>query len=244
MDHKFPIVLFPIRIETKYHHSTDEGISILRLRFFPDQVTIDNFDPRLTTKEVEDARDYWRTIATLDPTNPDAFIQDRNSAWTKLANHHGLPRAAYITKAVINYDPDSDPDPISPSLKSDDRIKIRVENDNLAPVCRLLPNKFIVHGKFKDSTLGSIEQIGQEIPESLPLDPLQNIETTGFPNWVTDFKVALETGMAIELKLSKQQYQSGFEYIIVYGGPRRSISRANERRNRKSIYGPQVQRWI
>jgi hypothetical protein len=159
LDHRFPIIFFPIRIETKYRLSNDEGIWILQLRLYPDQVTINNFDPRLTRREVEDARDYWRTIGTFDRANPDEFIQHRNSAWTKLANQHGLPRAAYITKAVINYAPDSEPDPITPSLKADDKIIMREEDSNLTPTCNLLPNHFVVHGKFKDPTLGSIEQI-------------------------------------------------------------------------------------
>ena len=103
MDHRHPIVFFPFRIETKYDKSEDGGLT-LRLRFYPDQITINNFDPRLTRKEVEDARDYWKAIGQS--------TGDRNSAWIKLANQYGLPRAAYISKAVINYDPDSEADPV------------------------------------------------------------------------------------------------------------------------------------
>jgi hypothetical protein len=224
LDHKFPILFFPIRIETKYHHSDSENEEIwtLRLRFYPDQVTINNFDHRLTRKEVEDAREYWKTIATLDRANADAFIHDRNSEWTKLSNQYGLPRAAYITKAVINYDPDLEPDPVTPSLKADDNIEIReeddsLEDDRLAAMCKLLPRQFIVRGKFNDSTLRSIREIGKDIPESLSLDPFQDNGTTGFDKWVTDFDEAVEKGMAIEVKLNEQEYKSGFEYIIVYG---------------------------
>ena len=222
LDHKFPIIFFPIRIETKYHHhsdSDDEETWSLRLRFFPDQITINNFDPRLTRKEVKDARDYWKTIATLDRSNADVFIQERNFAWTKLANYYGLPRAAYITKAIINYDPDSDPDPITPSLKADDKIEMREEGDSIAPICKLLPSHFVVRGKFNDSALEGIQKSGKEIPpESLSLDPLQDIGTTGSAaSWITSFEAALEKGMAIEIKLNEQQYKSGFQYIIVYG---------------------------
>ena len=112
LDHRHPIIFFPFRIETSYKSA--DGELALRLRFYPDQITINNFDPLLTRKEVEDARDYWKAIGH--------GTGDRNSAWIKLANQYGLPRATYISKAVINYNPDSEADPVAPSLKADDEI--------------------------------------------------------------------------------------------------------------------------
>ena len=225
LDHKYPILLFPIRIETKYHQSSDDGTRSLRIRFYPDQIIINNFDPRLTRKELEDARDYWRIISKLNRANVDQFNQDRNSAWTKLVNQHGLPRSAFITKAVISYDPKSEPDPVTPTLKADEVIEKRMEDDYLSPSCKLLPNRFIVYGKFKDPALGVLEPapIGKNIPEPLLLDFLQEdflqnrVNTDVLPSWITDFNEAVEKGMAIEIKLKDQEYKSGFEYIIAYG---------------------------
>jgi len=209
LDPRYPIIFFPIRIETKYHKSADGGRK-LRLRFYPDQISINNFDPRLTRKEVEDARGYWKAIG-------EHGIDHRDTAWIKLANQYGLPRSAYITKAVINYDPDSEPDPVTPSFKADNEIPLREENDNLAATCSLLPSRFRVYGKFKDPALKEpMLARGNRIPESLQLDPFQNIDTES-GKWVTDFKVALEKGMAIEISLTEQQYISGFDYIIAYG---------------------------
>ena len=207
LDHKYPILFFPIRIETRYSQSDDETKRTLTLRFFPDQVSINNFDSRLTLKEVNDAKSYWRA-------------ENRDSAWTKLANQYGLPRSAYITKAVINYDPESDPDPANPSFKADNNVEMRKEDDDIAaPLCKLLPSRFIFHGKFKDPTLDTIEKIGNNIPESLSLDHFLIDFTTELPspNWVTNFGLAQDKGMAMEVDLSKEQYKSGFEYIIVYG---------------------------
>ncbi len=165
---------------------------------------------RLTRNEVEDARGYWKAIG-------EHGIDHRDSAWIKLVNNYGLPRAAYITKAVINYDPDSEPDPLTPSFKADNEIPLREENDNLAPTCNLLPSRFRVYGKLKDPALKKrMLARGNRIPESLQLNPLQNIETES-GKWVTDFQVALEKGMAIEISLTEEQYKSGFDYIIAYG---------------------------
>ena len=225
LDNKCPIIFFPIRIESRY--ATTKGGTfnkrILRLRFFPDVITINNFDHRLTKKEVEDARDYWKTTGT----------SDRNSVWTNLANKYGLPRAAYIVKAVINNTASSDPDPINPSMKTDDKIEMRDKENYLSPTCKLLPSRFVVYAKFKDPALGNLEPfpVGKEIPESLsldpaeieeslpslPSDPLKPLVPSESPNWVTDFGEAVQKGMAIEIELSEEQYKSGFEYIIVFG---------------------------
>jgi CHRD domain len=207
LDHRHPIVFFPIRIETKYHKPV-AGVLTLRIRFYPDQITVNNFDPRLTRKEIDDARNYWKVVGV--------DIDKRNSAWIKLANQHGLARAAYISKSVIHYDPDIEPDPIAPSLKADNEIPIREIDDNLAATCQLLPNRFEVYGKFKNSSLDSITSTGRDVPESLQLNPLQNVDPDS-SKWVIDFQAALEVGMGIEINLTPQQYASGFDYIIAYG---------------------------
>ena len=131
-----------------------------------------------------------------------------------------MPRAAYITKAVINYDPDSDPDPITPSLKADDKIEMREEGDNIA---LLFVSCFQVTSSFMESLmiphLTAYRNSGKEITRIIAIGSfsrywkLQDQQ----PDWITDFEEALEKGMAIEIKLNEQQYKSGFEYIIVYG---------------------------
>ena len=60
VSNEYPILLFPIRIETKY--AGQAGAESCRIRFFVDQISIDSFEPRLTEKEVEDATQYWRDL--------------------------------------------------------------------------------------------------------------------------------------------------------------------------------------
>ena len=156
LDPSYPIIFFPIRIETKYDNSVNGGRK-LRLRFYPDQISINNFDPRLTRKEVKDSRDYWRAIIENGTSH-------RDSAWIKLANQYGLQRAAYIAKAVINYDPESQADPDTPSFKTDAEIPQREEDDNLVARCSLLPSRFRVYGKFNDPRLKFIHGRVERIP--------------------------------------------------------------------------------
>jgi hypothetical protein len=215
LDSKIPILFFPIRIETRYHYSNEEGSWFLRLRFFPDQILIDNFDPRLTKREISDARNYWKLIS--ESVSAD-LEQVKISAWRELANKYGLPRSAYITKEVINYTPDLDWDPVNPTLKSDDQIQMREEGQYQSPFSGILPTHFWIYGKFKNDMFPPfLEMVTKDIPKYLPImDPFQNADPTS-NNWLTDFNMALELGMAYEKKITQEQYQNGFEFIIAWG---------------------------
>jgi len=220
LDNRFPILLFPIRIETKYHRSSNGGNWKLRLRFFPDQIAIDNFEPRLTIKEKEDAQNYWRIIA--DANEEEDLVEVRNSEWCKLATKYGLPRTAYITKEVINYTPEDEPDPHQPILKDDQQIPIREENEQTVPFSSIMPTRFFIYAKFKDGTptLNPLDiEIDKDIPDHLVVDPFQLVTEADKPNWITDFEMARDIGMAFETEttLSLTEYKRGFEFIIVYG---------------------------
>ena len=209
LDNKFPIIFFPVRMETKYLvPPAGAGSPKLRIRFYPDQIAFNSFDPRLTTKEVEDARTYWQESQNAE--------EKKNLAWLKLADQYTLPRAAYISKAVINYDPNLEPDPINPTLKPDNQIPLREESDNLSAYSELLPRRFTVYGNFKKSGLQNIRVVGNAIPKSLQLNPLDDADTKE-ADWVTDFDIAVEEGMAIEVDLTEEQYESGFDYLLAFG---------------------------
>lgn len=219
LDNRFPILLFPLRIETKYHPSSDGENWKLRLRFFPDQIAIDNFETRLTIKEIEDARNYWRIIANAN--EEEDLVEVRNAEWCKLANKYGLPRTAYITKEVINYDPDNEPDPHKPILKDDQQIPVREENEQTVSFSNIMPTLFFIYAKFKDGTptLEPLDILIQRDKEPLVVDPFQLITDADKPNWITNFEMARDIGMAFETEttLSRTQYERGFEFIIVYG---------------------------
>ena len=209
LDNKYPIIFLPIRMETKYLvPPAGAGSPKLRIRFYPDQISFNSFDPRLTRKEVEDAKAYW------DESQNGG--EKKNLAWLKLTDQYTLPRAAYISKAVINYDPNLEPDPVNPTLKSDNQIPLRDESDNLSAYCDLLPRRFTVYGNFKKPGLQNLRAVGNAISKSIQLNPLDDADTKE-ADWVTDFDIAVEEGMAIEVELTDEQYESGFDYLLAFG---------------------------
>ena len=223
LDSKFPVLLFPIRIETKYHINND-GSGVLRVRFFPDQISVDTFDPRLTKQEITDAIDYWTTVKSFDthppppPTN-DQFDNNRDAAWDILVNKYGSKRAAYISKSVINYDPVASPDPSNPEFKQIDGIDTQKEGPPKG-VCRILPRSFRVYGKTKADPypilLGETKPILTEIDVGVfTFDP--SIVVPDSMKWLTNFESAKDDGMAIEINLTADRYALGFEYIFVCG---------------------------
>lgn len=76
-----PIVLLPVRLETRF-----EGPTKLKVRVFPDDVHIDAFDARLTPAELRAAEAYWR--------------KPGDASWRRLLNHLGPARAAWAKRAT------------------------------------------------------------------------------------------------------------------------------------------------
>jgi len=221
LDSKFPVLFFPIRIETKYNIA-DDGRKSLKIRFFPDQISIDTFDPRLTKQEKIDAIDYWNAVKSFDQSNAE-FENNRDIAWEKLVNKYGCSRSAYISKSVIQYDPAISPDPTNPEFSGVNGIDTQKEEEYVTAVCRLLPRSFRVYGKSRldnsPKLLGESKPILKDIKvgafTSDSSDP--DIELLDSMKWLTSFKRAEEDGMAIEINLTADMFVNGFEYIFVCG---------------------------
>ncbi|PRY90941.1 hypothetical protein [Mongoliibacter ruber] len=68
----------------------------LWIRFFPDDIAVDDHDERLTEDEIEQGKNYFRN-AYLDTDDTD---KSRLAAWRALAASVGVRRAAYIIQAI------------------------------------------------------------------------------------------------------------------------------------------------
>lgn len=97
-DHS-PLALFPVRIETRF---ADAGTPAaprpqLWVRIYPDDCSIDTFEPTLSDTEVANAKRYWQGIWRAG-----GIENDERGAWRGLAAAHGSGRAGYIAD---NYRP-------------------------------------------------------------------------------------------------------------------------------------------
>lgn len=92
LDDRNPILLFPLRLETRFKKTADEKDQ-LWVRIFPDTIAIDSFEENMSENEIQALRIYWHRIwqAAEDET-------EERAAWRQLAGSFGPGRARYLTE--------------------------------------------------------------------------------------------------------------------------------------------------
>lgn len=107
---QFPILLFPLRIETRFKTTTTvNGVQRqLWVRVFPDDCSVDHFDPTLSEVEIRNAKSYWQTIwaagVPQDEQNEGVkdFIKNQvQAAWRGLTGTLQAGRAYWITQNYL-----------------------------------------------------------------------------------------------------------------------------------------------
>ncbi len=94
-----PFVLLPLRLETRFA-TVSHGNTVrhqLWARIYPDDCSIDTFEPVLSTTELANAQRYWQAI-----WHAGGVEGDGRAAWRALVAAHGSGRAGWI---VDHYQP-------------------------------------------------------------------------------------------------------------------------------------------
>jgi hypothetical protein len=104
-----PILLFPLRLETRFSRAAD-GQDQLLVRAYPDDCLVDSFEELLSEAEVEAGRRYridqWRA----------GDREDRErAAWRGIVGRFSSGRAAYILQQYVPVNPDDRPQPADPA---------------------------------------------------------------------------------------------------------------------------------
>jgi hypothetical protein len=88
-----PLALLPVGIETRFATVDEEGEPRQQLwvRIYPDDCSIDTFEPTLSSTEVENAKRYWMRIWRAG-----GIEADERAAWRDLVAAHGSGRAGFI----------------------------------------------------------------------------------------------------------------------------------------------------
>lgn len=87
LDDTYPILLMPLRIETRFAPEADE----LWIRVYPDAWAVDGFEEKLSEKEIESGRTFWADFWAAGGD------EDRQlAAWRSLVASHGTGRAQWI----------------------------------------------------------------------------------------------------------------------------------------------------
>ena len=217
-----PLVLFPVRLETRFFALAD-GSSELRVRVYPDTVHIDTHEPELTVDELTWGRHFW------EQTWRAANDEERGkTAWRQLADRFDPPRAAWIARALKPLNPEDRPsDPIGadqplPKPARFPSAATSSETWTRAPAARVLPNQWVVLG-YKNGRL-VVNVKGGLISDTLATgpdpSPSANADPLGIDagmRWMVDFEVAENVGMAIRVKLTREDAAAGLDFVLVMG---------------------------
>lgn len=212
LDPAVPVLLLPVRLETRYDLSSTQtgGPARLKVRVYPDDVHLDGHEPELAPAEVEAGLAFW---ATCWEARSGADVATRQRAWIELASRFGAERAAWIVRELTPVNltsagPGDPPDHPHPGSRTGLWTR--------ATLARLLPDFWRVQAWRGDTCVGRAD--GRLIPDPLPagLDPTAGSATAGL-DWMTDFDVAVDAGMGVVLDLAGQDPREPLDLLTVVG---------------------------
>jgi hypothetical protein len=105
---RHPILLFPLRLETRFKTVGDQAQ--LWVRVYPDQCLAESFEPELTEAEARNAQVFWSGIWRAG-----GIDAEERAAWRDLAMAHGVGRASWIVKRHTPLNPADQPQRNKPS---------------------------------------------------------------------------------------------------------------------------------
>lgn len=212
LDAAFPIVLLPLRLETRFSRSN--GQSELFVRVYPDEIHADTHEPALTEAERQAGITYWQTAW-------DAIKEA--VAWQAIVTRFAEPRAAWIVLTTTPSNLSTRPNG-TPAFPATDP---RPASWTRAAEARLLPDRWLV---IADRDGGEVARaVGRPIieplamtlaPDAAPDDTVtltDDLKIDPDIAWAFDFSRAEEIGMALRLPLSDVDARSGFDRLFVVG---------------------------
>ncbi|NBQ68895.1 MAG: hypothetical protein EBU46_08710 [Nitrosomonadaceae bacterium] len=93
-----PILLFPLRIETRFKKVTGPGgrdvsTDQLWVRVYPDDISVDTFEEIPSEVEISNTRVYWTNIWKAGGAD-----SEKRAAWQALVKSHGAGRAYWLNQ--------------------------------------------------------------------------------------------------------------------------------------------------
>jgi hypothetical protein len=197
LDANIPIVLLPVRIETRF-----SGTNLL-VRIFPDEIFLNRHEKALTPDELTAGQAYYALSATAD-------LQDQ---WRQMVRLFGAQRSAYILRALTKTNGVT-PTPLSRS------------GTWTRPGEAVLPDRWVVmtrRGNTRAYYAG--KPIPEPLPMT-PDPSAAAADQATLPNgyaidgklqWTVDFQTAVNVGMALSIPLSSTDQTQGFDRIVAFG---------------------------
>ncbi len=181
-----PIVLLPVRVETRWFTTSDPARLELRIRVYPDEIHV--AAPLSATRaERADVAAYHALLARDGEDAPTT-----RARYAQLVERHGSSRAAWLVRALA---------PGAPAIAdaNDDEAAVRVAG---------LPDHWIAVAKapgFRAVATGT-PIVADLAAAPVPNDTHDDPNTPALGNalaWVTDFAAAEAAGMALRLVMKR-----------------------------------------
>jgi hypothetical protein len=203
-----PMLLMPVRLETKY--ATGTSGDELRIRVLPDPISIASAAPA-SAAELDEGTGFW--TAYHRATGPD----QRAAVWRQFVGRVGTTRAGYIARLT------------RPVAGADGRLTFPAVATELPTpgVMALLPECWLALG-WVGETL-AFEQLGEPIagPLAVSPDPAAPVTEAGesqlridpATSWLFDYNEAVARGMAITVPLTgiAAKAADGVSTLLVVG---------------------------
>ncbi|WP_413935687.1 hypothetical protein [Nitrospira sp. BLG_1] len=220
-----PLVLFPVRIETRFFPAVPESYTI-RIRVYPDTIHVDTHESGLTGDEAEWGRHYWQSLWRAGNDE-----ERRKAAWRQLAERYEPQRASWIAWQLHPLNSEDRPDgPIAenqplnppPRFQQPPQLQIQTETWTRAPWTRVLPDHWMAVGYVGGAVVAVAE--GGKIPDPLPVGPSPDADVTPVDDqppidagmkWMIDYDEAVLVGMGLELVLPAGI--SHLDRLLVFG---------------------------
>src|SRR4051794_39535602 len=94
LDVKLPIVMLPVRLETRYFQINSDLVE-LRIRIFPSSVHVTSSRPGIDAPERDETIVYWKTRKASGDTSPAT-----DAAWQRMVQLFGDARAQYLRRIL------------------------------------------------------------------------------------------------------------------------------------------------
>ena len=214
-----PILLLPLRLETRFANSGTE----LWIRVYPDEISIHTHETALTQSEITAGSYYWRHLWENSNSSTLEFDTHRKIAWSQVANRFGVNRTVWIILKTRPLNLQSEKDLMN--LTEAELYPGQVETKNQAwseaaksyVMPDLLKLRMYIGGKLV------FEAQGNPITQPLTVspDPKSTASPVGLDwkgtdlDWLEDFDKAVEVGMAFKINLPAYDPAVGFSITVM-----------------------------
>jgi len=224
-----PLLMLPVRLETRFFPLSDGTNQELRVRVYPDQLHVDSHEQGLSQDEFLWGQHFWQQIWRAGRDEAGERL-----AWQQLCDRFDAQRAAWIARALSPTNIGDWPAaPVSPDQSLPVEPKLAPAPMQLdptggtwqrAPLARAMPQRWIAVATAR----GELVAFGQGAPVDRepavgpnPNDtvaaPEDQLAADAGMRWMVDFDDAEKHGMALRLKVPTAVAQQGIDALVVFG---------------------------